>query len=101
MAGTTQVNYDDMQNIIKSLRSEEEEINQLLKQTQSKVESLHNNQWIGQGADQFFNEMEQSVLPAMGRLAQALGVGANVAQQIINIIHQADEETKSFFSSLG
>jgi WXG100 family type VII secretion target len=101
MAGTTQVNYDDMQNIIKSLRSEEEEINQLLKQTQSKVESLHNNQWIGQGADQFFNEMEQSVLPAMGRLAHALGTGANVAQQIINIIHQADEETKSFFSSLG
>lgn len=101
MAGTTQVNYDDMQNIIKSLRSEEEEINQLLKQTQSKVESLHNNQWVGQGADQFFNEMEQSVLPALGRLGQALGVGANVAQQIINIIHQADEETKSFFSSLG
>jgi WXG100 family type VII secretion target len=101
MAGTTQVNYDEMQNIIKSLRSEEEEINQLLKQTQSKVESLHNNQWVGQGADQFFNEMEQSVLPAMGRLGQALGVGANVAQQIINIIHQADEETKSFFSSLG
>jgi WXG100 family type VII secretion target len=101
MAGTTQVNYDDMQNIIKSLRSEEEEINQLLKQTQSKVESLHNNQWVGQGADQFFNEMEQSVLPALGRLGQALGVGANVAQQIINTIHQADEETKSFFSSLG
>jgi WXG100 family type VII secretion target len=101
MAKTTQVNYDDMQNIIKGMKSEQAEIGQYLKQTKNKVESLHNNQWVGQGADKFFNEMEQTVLPAMGRLEQALGQGANVAQQIINIIHNADEGTKSFFSNLG
>jgi WXG100 family type VII secretion target len=101
MAGTTQVNYDEMQTIIKSLQSEEEEIMQLMKQTQGKVESLHNNQWIGQGADKFFDEMEQTVLPAMNRLGHALGVGARVAQQILNTIHHADEETKSYFGNLG
>ena len=101
MAGTTQVNYDEMQAIIQSLRAEEEEIMQLLKQTQGKVEHLHNNQWVGQGADRFFGEMESSVLPAMGRLGHALGTAGRVAQQIINIIHQADEETKGFFGNLG
>ncbi len=101
MAGTTQVNYDDMNGIIKSMKNEEEQIMNLLKSTKSKVESLHNNQWVGQGADNFFNEMEQTVLPALSRLARALGVGADVAQQIINIIRQADEETQSFFNNIG
>jgi WXG100 family type VII secretion target len=101
MAGTTQVNYDEMQAIIQSLRAEEEEIQQLLKQTHSKVEHLHGNQWIGQGADRFFGEMEGSVLPAMGRLVRALGVASQVAQQIVNTIHDADEETKGFFANLG
>lgn len=101
MAAQTQVNYDEMQAIIKSLQSEEEEIKNLLNQTKSKVESLHNNQWIGQGADQFFNEMEGTVLPMMGRMVNAFNVAAQVAMRIINTIHHADESTKSFFSNLG
>ena len=101
MAGTTQVNYDEMNGIIKSLKTEEEEIMGLLKSTKTKVESLHNNQWVGQGADNFFNEMEQTVLPALARLAHALGVGADVAQDIVNTIRQADEETQSFFNNIG
>jgi WXG100 family type VII secretion target len=101
MAGTTQVNYDEMNGIVKSLKTEEEEIMNLLKTTKSKVESLHNNQWVGQAADNFFNEMEQSVLPALARLARALGVGADVAQDIVSTIRQADEETQSYFTNLG
>lgn len=101
MAGTTQVNYDEMNGIIKNMKTEEEEIMNLLKTTKSKVESLHNNQWVGQGADNFFNEMEQTVLPALARLARALSVGADVAQDIVNTIRQADEETQSFFNSIA
>ena len=101
MAGTTQVNYSEMDNIIKSLKTEEEEIMNLLKTTKSKVEGLHNHQWVGQAADNFFNEMEQTVLPALTRLAHALGVGAGVAQEIVSTIHQADEETQSYFNNLG
>ena len=101
MAGTTQVNYDEMNSIVKSLKAEEDEIMNLLKNTKSRVESLHGNQWVGEAADRFFDEMEQMVLPAMSRLARALGVGADVAQEIMNTIRQADEETQSYFNSLG
>lgn len=101
MAGTTKINYDEMQGIIKTLHAEEEEMKMLLSQTKSKVEALHGNQWVGQGADKFFGEMESTVLPKMGKLVYALGVASNVATQIINTIHQADEETKGFFGNLG
>lgn len=101
MAGTTQVNYDDMNNIVKSLKAEEDEIMNLLKLTKSKAEALHGNGWVGDAADRFFNEMEQVVLPAVSRLARALGVGADVATEIMNTIRQADEETQSFFNNLS
>jgi len=101
MAGTTQINYDDMNGIVKTLKAEEDEIMNLMKQTKNKVDHLHGNQWVGEAADRFFNEMEQVVLPAMARLARALGVGADVAQEIMNTIRQADEETQSYFNNLG
>jgi len=101
MANTQQVNYDEMQAIIKQLESEEEEIKALFNQTKSKVESLHGNQWMGEAADKFFNEMEGTVLPKTTKMIYALNVAGQVAKQIINIIHHADEETKGFFASLG
>lgn len=101
MANTIQVNYDEMNNIIKGMKSEQAEIANLLKQTKSKVESLHNNQWVGQGADKFFNEMEQTVFPAMGKLEHALAAASDAALRIMNTIQNADEGTKSFFNSIG
>ena len=100
MAGTTKVNYDEMQGIVKLFQSNEQEMQALLSQTKSKVEQLHNNQWVGAAADQFFNEMEGTVLPKFGKLVEALNVAGRVSNQIMNIIHSADEETKSFFSNL-
>jgi len=100
MARVRKLNYDDMSNIVKRFRSEAQEIEGLLKQTKGKVESLHNNQWVGQGADKFFGEMEQSVLPATVRLVGALGHAGDVAQKIADTIRRFDEETKSFFNNL-
>jgi WXG100 family type VII secretion target len=100
MARIRKLNYDDMSNIVKRFRSEAQDIDGLLKQTKGKVESLHNNQWVGQGADKFFGEMEQSVLPAVGRLVGALGHAGDVAQKIADTIRRFDEETKSFFNNL-
>jgi WXG100 family type VII secretion target len=100
MANTQQVNYDEMQTIIKSFQNEEQELQSLMNQTKSMVESLHGSQWMGDAADKFFNEMESLVLPRTGKMIYAVGVAGQVAQQIINTIHQADEETKSYFANL-
>jgi hypothetical protein len=34
-------------------------------------------------------------------LANALGTGGNVAQEIVSTIHQADEETQSYFNNIA
>ena len=101
MAGNVKVNYDELQGIAKLFQSNEQDLAQLLTQTKNKVDALHNNQWVGQGADQFFSEMEGTVLPKFGKLVEALNVANRVTTQIMNVIHQADEETKGFFGNLG
>jgi len=92
------VHYDEMSAIVKSFRTEQQEIEALYKQTKSKVESLHNNQWVGQGAEKWFSEMEGQVLPAVQRLIRALDYAGDTAQKIHETIHKHDEETKSFFA---
>ncbi|MCS6992288.1 MAG: WXG100 family type VII secretion target [Anaerolineales bacterium] len=101
MAGLLQVNYDEMQGIIKLLEAEEQEHRALLQQTKSKVDALHGDGWVGQGADQFFNEMNGTVLPAHQKMVHALDVAGKVASQIVQIIRSADEETRGFFNNIG
>lgn len=101
MANMHQVNYDDMQAFTKQFQSEENEIKALFDQTKSKVENLHGNLWVGAAADRFFNEMEGQVLPRTAKMISALNTAGNVTKQIMQIIHQADEETKGFFGGIG
>lgn len=100
MGRTVKLNYDELGGLVQKWRSEQQEIDGLLKQTKSQVEQLHNNQWVGLGADKFFNEMESKVLPSLGKLVQALGQGADATYKITETIRQHDEETKGFFGGL-
>jgi WXG100 family type VII secretion target len=100
MAKIRKLNYDDLNSIVGKFKNEAQEIDSMLKQTKGKVESLHNNQWVGLGSEKFFSEMDQSVLPAVGRLVQALNYAGETAQKIANTVRSFDEETKSFFNNL-
>lgn len=100
MARLRRVHYDDLNTIIQKFRSEQQDIDALFKQTKGKVESLHNNQWVGEGSEKFFSEMESQVLPAMQRLSAALGHAGDVAQKMADTIRRHDEETKGFFNNL-
>jgi WXG100 family type VII secretion target len=100
MAKIRKLQYDELSGIVQKFKGEQQEIEALLKQTKGKVESLHNNQWVGEGSDKFFNEMEGQLLPAVQRLGGALGHAGDVAQKIADTIRRFDEETKGFFNNL-
>ena len=100
MATHPRIDYPAMQGIVKQFQNDQNDISNLLSQTKNKVETLHGNLWMGEAADKFFQEMEGTVLPAMGRLVAALGRAGEVTQKVSDTIRQSDEETKSFFSIL-
>lgn len=101
MADRTECNYQDMQNLSKQLQTEAEAINQLFSQTKGRVEGLHGNQWIGRGSEQFFSEMENSVLPSLARLSGALHMASQIANTIINIYHEAEDEAQNGFKGVS
>ena len=102
MAGTIQVDYDRLRGVCTYMETDGEKITALLKQTKAQIENLRaGKHWEGEAAVKFFNEMDQTVLPALARLADALGSGAALARESADIIRKADEETQSFFNDLG
>lgn len=93
---TFQLNYDEMINIAKKFKDEGEDIARLHSDTRQRVRDL-SKEWIGEGADKFFEEMETKLLPALQRLSLALFHTQDVSNDIMKIIQGADEETAGFF----
>jgi WXG100 family type VII secretion target len=95
----TQVNYDELQRISKSLQNESEEIIHLHSATRQKVEALRGG-WTGEAANAFFREQEGQLLPAVLKVSRALNESEVVLNQILQIIHAADEETAGYFKDV-
>jgi len=91
-----------MNNICNYMETDGEKIKDLLKKTKNQMENLRDRkQWEGAAADKFFNEMDQIVLPAVARLADALSAGAEIGRDIGLTIRRADEETQGLFNDLS
>jgi WXG100 family type VII secretion target len=101
MAEKTECNYDELQQLTKMLQKEAEEMNQLLSQTRGKADALHGDGWIGRGADKFFAEMQQLILPSMTRLVNALNQASQSANQISEIYRQAEDEAQNGFKTVS
>ena len=97
MAANLRVDYPAMEAIAKQFLNDQNEINELLNQTKNKVETLHGNLWQGEAADKFFAEMENTVIPALGRLSNALGRASEATLKVSGAIKQADEDTTHIF----
>jgi len=91
-----QLQYDEMTSIAKNFKDEGEDIVQLHAATRQRVQDLY-DEWVGEGAEKFFEEMETTLLPALQRLANALFESQDVSTEVMKIIQGADEETAGFF----
>ncbi len=98
MQNVTKVNYDELTLISKKLHDEGDDYIQLLSTTRQKIAALH-SEWEGEAADKFFEDMENTLLPAIRRLSHGLIFSQETLNNIMKIISEADQETVSFFSN--
>ena len=101
MADKTEVNYQEMEQIIRKFQKEEADMRQLLQGLNRRADQLHGDNWIGRGSDKFHTEMEGLVLPAVNRLIQALDAAGNTAKQILDTYRRAEEEAGNGFKNLN
>lgn len=80
-----------------AFRSQSENITKQSQQIKANVEDLQGGNWIGKGAQAFYREMGDQVMPTMQRLQRALAEASRITQQISQIMKQAEDEASSCF----
>ncbi|MEW5987100.1 MAG: WXG100 family type VII secretion target [Chloroflexota bacterium] len=92
-----QATYEELDSVAKLFAQQADAIGKTLQSVQGAMDSLQGGGWIGRGADAFFAEMSDEVLPAVQRLGQALEQGGQTTQQISATVAQAEDEASSRF----
>ena len=95
MADHVELNYEGLERIKSSFDQQAQEAENMLRKISGQVQGLQGGQWIGQGANAFYNEMNELLLPAIQRLVKALQEGSRVVGQIMTEFRNAEEESRS------
>lgn len=92
-----QVDYDGLAAVARRLDDEADDIQSLLRAVTRLVHTLETGDWVGVGAEEFFDEMHYDVFPAMRRLIDALSEAASGARHIRSLFGDAEREASEQF----
>jgi WXG100 family type VII secretion target len=95
------IEYDDLGQIAKTFGNHEEATESTSQALNRQAEILRNGHWIGRGADAFYREMDESILPSLKGLARVLGLADRVTRDIDKIMHEAEEDAASLIQLFG
>src|SRR5262249_5226276 len=91
-AATIRANYDQLKQVASTFGKSSDECKRTLQNIKSNKETLQGGDWVGQGARAFYKEMDDSVLPTLQRLINALDSAQNSISQISSIMHDAEQQ---------
>lgn len=97
MANLLMLKYSEINQIIREMQSEQAQILQTLNKTKSMADGIAGDEWQGDAAVKFHNEMNDLYLVKLRLVTEALGKMAEVAQKVSTHVTQADQSTKAFF----
>jgi WXG100 family type VII secretion target len=89
------VNYEMMKKWQNSFKGQEAATQQSIQKISKVVEQLRGNDWIGEGANKFFSDMDSTYIPAMKRLQNAMAEGDKVSKEIEKIQHDTESQITS------
>jgi WXG100 family type VII secretion target len=72
-----------------------------LAEIRRQVQTLQSGDWVGEGASAFYAEMNDRVLPAVQRLADALGAATTTTGQVSQVMKAAEDEAARYLRGNG
>src|SRR5688500_5184591 len=97
MADKVEANYEMLGSIAKQFSQEADAIEQMLKNLESNIDQLEGGGWIGRGANAFYAELRDEVLPGVERLTQALEDASRTTSEIAKLFREAEETASNRF----
>ena len=92
-----QLKYSEINQIIKEMQTEQQQIVDNLTKTKNMAEALVGKEWQGDAATKFQHEMNELYLGKLQRVGEALAAMADVAKRVSGHVNQSDLSTKAFF----
>jgi WXG100 family type VII secretion target len=89
--------YDQLKTIQSMFSANAEALQDMNGNIKSCMETLKGGDWIGEGAQKFYQEMDGQVVPSLQRLQRAMTEAARLTQQISQLMKQAEDESSSCF----
>jgi WXG100 family type VII secretion target len=100
-APIVRANYDQLAQMTSLFAQHADRTRQTLQHLYRQQETLQGGDWLGQGAQKFYSEMNSHVVPTLNRLVHALEQAAETTRQISQIQQQAETQAASFFKLNG
>jgi WXG100 family type VII secretion target len=94
------VNYEMMKKFSNSFQGQGAATQQTIQKLSKVIEQLRGGDWIGEGANQFYNEMDSEVIPALKRLQSAMTEGDKVSKEIEKIQHETESMIETLFKDI-
>src|SRR5438105_2961539 len=91
-AAKIRANYDQLKQVASAFAKNSEACKRSLQNIRHNKETLSGGDWIGQGATAFYREMDDSVLPTLQRLVNALDTAQRSISQISAIMQGAEQQ---------
>ena len=93
--------YDQLAQIAQRFAREHDAAQRMLTEVQRQTSVLQSGDWVGQGAQTFYAEMNSAVLPSLKRLVQALQSAQRITAQISREIKLAEDEAAAILKYDG
>lgn len=89
--------YDVLAQIAQVFGQQAAQTKASIQRIQREIGTLQGGDWIGTGANAFYREMNDLVLPSLKRLNAALETAAGTVRKISQLVKQAEEEAARLF----
>ena len=96
-APTVRSDYDQLNNVAQNFNSQAEALNGMIQNLKSCVDTLQGGDWIGQGAQAFYQEWGDQDLPTLQRLQNAMSEAGRITQQISQLMKEAEDNASKCF----
>jgi len=96
-ASEVRIEYDEVRAIRALAEEQRERITQLLQRINDQIDTLKSDNWVGDNADAFYNEMGGDAVPGMDRLIRAVAALEDSCNQIITIFEAGEDEAQACF----
>lgn len=100
-ASTIRADFDQLEQIAAKFGEQRDRLEQTRRSVSAATQTLQNGDWVGDSANRFYAEMQDTVFPALGRLVAAFEQAQVTTKNIRAVLMQAEQDVAALMPRDG